>query len=59
MEVEKLLASTATSLGLPQWILTGGAQSIQTLRKLLRAHRMLFSRAERKAYWANGKTGLD
>ncbi|GGG89142.1 siderophore-interacting protein [Edaphobacter dinghuensis] len=58
-EVDKLLASTATSLGLPQWILTGRAQSIQTLRKLLRARRMLFSKLNVKAYWANGKTGLD
>lgn len=58
-EVEELLADTATSLGLPHWILTGRAQSIQTLRKLLRARRMFFSRLNIRAYWANGKAGLD
>ena len=59
MEVEQVLSSIASRLGLPQWIFTGKAQSIQTLRKCLRVRRILFSRMKVKAYWAEGKSGLD
>lgn len=58
-EVEQLLSSAASRLGLPQWIFTGKAQSIQTLRKLLRDRRVLFSKLKAKACWAEGKAGLD
>ncbi len=58
-EVEWLLSNTASHLGKPQWIFTGRAQSIQRLRKLLRSRHQLFSSLRSKAYWADGKTGLD
>ena len=58
-EVEQVLLSVASRLSLPQWVFTGKAQSIQTLRKLLNARRVLFQKLQVKAYWAEGKTGLD
>jgi NADPH-dependent ferric siderophore reductase len=58
-EVEGLLSSAILHQGMPYGIFTGKAQSIQTVRKLLRARRLLLSRLEVKAYWAHGKTGFD
>ena len=58
-EAARLLSGAASRMGLPQWIFTGKAQSIQALRKMLLAQRVLFSRIKVKAYWAEGKTGLD
>jgi NADPH-dependent ferric siderophore reductase len=58
-EAEQFVSSSASRLGLPQCVLTGKAQSIQMLRKFLKARRVLFSKLETKAYWAHGKTGLD
>lgn len=40
-------------------VLTGKAQSIQALRRALKAGGVPNSRIETKAYWAIGKTGLD
>jgi NADPH-dependent ferric siderophore reductase len=58
-EVEELLSSAILHQGMPCGIFTGKAQSIQAVRKLLRARRLLLSRLEVKAYWAQGKIGLD
>jgi ferric-chelate reductase (NADPH) len=57
--VEAFLETNGSKLGLPQWVFTGKAQSIQTIRKALNARRMLMSALKVKAYWATGKTGLD
>lgn len=40
-------------------VLTGRASSIQTLRKILRDGGILMKRITVKAYWADGKKGLD
>jgi ferric-chelate reductase (NADPH) len=58
-EVESVLINVSSRIGLPQWVFTGKAQSIQTLKNHLRARRMFFHRPRVRAYWAEGKTGLD
>jgi NADPH-dependent ferric siderophore reductase len=58
-EVEQSLVDAASSLAMPRWIFTGKGQSIQSLRKALRERHIGFSELKTKAYWAEGKTGLD
>ena len=58
-EVEQSLVEAASDLAMPRWIFTGKGQSIQSLMKALRARHMTFSQLKTKAYWAEGKTGLD
>lgn len=42
-----------------RFILTGKAQSIQTVSQALKKNGMASSSAKAKAYWSPGKTGLD
>jgi NADPH-dependent ferric siderophore reductase len=58
-EVEQSLVDAAAELAAPGWIFTGKGQSIQSLRKALRTRDITFSQLKAKAYWADGKTGLD
>jgi len=58
-EVEQTLIDDASGLVTPRWIMTGKAQSIQALRAMLRNRRMDMAQLKTKAYWAEGKTGLD
>lgn len=58
-EVEQSLADAASELSAPRCIFTGRGQSIQSLRKSLRTRAITFSQLKAKAYWADGKTGLD
>ena len=58
-EVEQSLVDAASELAAPGWIFTGKGQSIQSLRKALRTRDIAFSQLKAKAYWADGKTGLD
>ncbi len=55
---QEIAAATQAAVG-PWWIFTGNAQSIQTIRKTLRARRVSSTHLSTKAYWAYGKTGLD
>jgi ferric-chelate reductase (NADPH) len=41
------------------FVLTGKASSIQRVRRALKAAGVVSSRVKTKAYWAQGKTGLD
>jgi hypothetical protein len=50
-EVEQDMLGTRPSIGAPDWVSTGKPQSNQTLRKLLRARKGLFSKERIKAYW--------
>jgi len=52
-EVVRLAASVA------QFVLTGKASSIQRVGRALKAVGIVSSRVMTKAYWAQGKTGLD
>jgi NADPH-dependent ferric siderophore reductase len=58
-EVEQALVDSASALATPKWIMTGKAQSIQSLRKMFRDRQTNLTRLDTKAYWADGKTGLD
>ena len=58
-KVGAVLLRQGSRLGMPQWIFTGKAQSIQAIRKQLRDQRMPLSKPKTKAYWAEGKKGLD
>ena len=53
------LVEDASTLGSPQWVFTGQAQSIQSIRKLLSAAGIESSNSKVKAYWSPGKTGMD
>jgi ferric-chelate reductase (NADPH) len=57
--VAEKLAQSASELRLPQWIFTGQARSIQTLRKNLRAAGSETPKSKVRAYWSPGKTGMD
>ncbi len=57
-EIESVLMNASSRLGLPQWIFTGKAQSIQVLRNRLRARLVFFHRPRIRAYWAEAKSGL-
>jgi ferric-chelate reductase (NADPH) len=59
LEVEQILVDTAAELRSAEWVFTGNAQSIQSLRRMLRSRRIVFSQLKTKVYWAQGKTGLD
>ncbi len=59
VDVEKEIAAATQAAVGPWWIFTGNAQSIQTIRKTLRARRISPSHLSTKAYWAYGKKGLD
>jgi ferric-chelate reductase (NADPH) len=43
----------------PQWVFTGQALSIQTVRKKLKAKGIEPARSKVRAYWSPGKTGMD
>jgi ferric-chelate reductase (NADPH) len=58
-EVEQVLLGAVSDMEMSEWVFTGKAQSIQPLRKLLRARKALVSKERVKAYWAEGKSGLD
>ncbi len=51
---QEIAAATQAAVG-PWWIFTGNAQSIQTIKKTLRARRVSSSHLSTKAYWAYGK----
>ena len=53
------LVEDASALGSPQWVFTGQARSIQSIRKLLSAAGIESSNSKVKAYWSPGKTGMD
>lgn len=53
------LVEDAFELGAPQWVFTGQARSIQSIRKRLRAAGIESSSSKVKAYWSPGKTGMD
>jgi NADPH-dependent ferric siderophore reductase len=54
--IEQLLA---TSSDATQFVLTGRAQFIQVVKKMLKQRGVSSSRVRAKAYWSPGKTGLD
>lgn len=58
-ETEQLLSAGAVRLGLPTWVMTGKAQSIQAIRKSMREQRIPLTKLMVKAYRAEGKRGLD
>jgi hypothetical protein len=43
----------------PQLVLTGHAQTIQAVRARLKQERVAYAGQKVKAYWADGKKGLD
>jgi NADPH-dependent ferric siderophore reductase len=53
------LAEHSAALQSPQWVFTGQARSIQTLRKNLKARGIELARSKVRPYWASGKTGMD
>ena len=53
------LVEDASVLGSPQWVFTGQARSIQSIRKRLREAGVEPSKSKVKAYWSPGKTGMD
>ena len=58
-EVGQTLIDSASGLVAPRWIMTGKAQSIQALRRMFRNLQVALTRLDTKAYWAEGKAGLD
>ena len=54
--IEQLLS---TSSDATQYVLTGRAQFIQVVKKMLKQRGVSSSRVKAKAYWSPGKTGLD
>jgi NADPH-dependent ferric siderophore reductase len=58
-DIESGLVNRSWRLGLPHWVLTGKAQSIQVLRRRLQGHRAFFHKPRIRAYWAEGKAALD
>jgi NADPH-dependent ferric siderophore reductase len=58
-EIAEMFSGGASDAGPKEWIFTGRAQSIQALRDILRSRKLHFPRIKVKAYWAEGKTGLD
>lgn len=58
-EVAALLEQKCSSQHPPYWLFAGRAQSIQTVRTFLNARNVPLSLWKAKAYWADGKTGLD
>ncbi len=58
-EVAASMAASAFALNSPQWVFTGQARSIQTLRKQLRVLGCDTSGSKVRAYWSPGKTGMD
>jgi len=53
------METNALNMQSPQWVFTGHAASIQTLRSRLSRSGITLSKGKTKAYWATGKTGLD
>jgi NADPH-dependent ferric siderophore reductase len=49
----------ATTLRSPQWVFTGQARSIQTVRTRLKAEGIALDGSKVRAYWSQGKTGMD
>jgi ferric-chelate reductase (NADPH) len=58
-EIENGMVNRSWRLNLSDWVFTGKAQSIQELRKRLDARRAFWRRPKIRAYWADGKKGLD
>ena len=58
-EVEQEIAAAVRIAPRSQWIFTGNAQSIQSIRKSLRHRHRTSGQISTKAYWAYGKKGLD
>ncbi|AGC46320.1 hypothetical protein MYSTI_05032 [Myxococcus stipitatus DSM 14675] len=58
-EVESKLRTALQQHGRANLVLTGRAQSIQTLRARLRTSPIPFATQKVKAYWSEGKVGLD
>ncbi|MEY4577836.1 MAG: hypothetical protein RL701_2539 [Pseudomonadota bacterium] len=57
--LEAAVRQALTTLPKAQLVLTGHAQTIQTLRAGLKAHAPAYAGQKTKAYWADGKRGLD
>lgn len=57
--IEEALSSRAVNLHTPQWILTGNAQSIQTLRRTLRGQSHPPLNMKVQAHWSEGRPGFD
>jgi ferric-chelate reductase (NADPH) len=53
------LAEQAGVMHSPQWVFTGQARSIQTIRKGLNQAGIALSKSKVRAYWSPGKTGMD
>jgi NADPH-dependent ferric siderophore reductase len=53
------LAESAAAMGSPQWVFTGQARSIQTIRTRLRDLGVASVGSKVRAYWSPGKTGMD
>ena len=58
-EVISQMAVQAAHIESPQWIFTGQARSIQRIQKGLRQAGISLLGSKVKAYWSQGKTGLD
>ncbi len=56
--VSKLVEQAALKQS-PQWVFTGQAQSIQSIRKGLNQAGVSLYGSKVKAYWSLGKAGLD
>jgi NADPH-dependent ferric siderophore reductase len=58
-DVISQMAQQAVRMQSPQWIFTGQARSIQSVKKGLKQAGVPLSGSKVKAYWCPGKTGLD
>jgi ferric-chelate reductase (NADPH) len=58
-EVVSKLTGYASVMQEPQWIFTGQARTIQSVRKSLKSAGVGMRTSKVKAYWSPGKTGMD
>jgi NADPH-dependent ferric siderophore reductase len=58
-EIVQMLKQHASARNSPEWIFTGQALSIQSVRKSLKADGIPLDRSVVKAYWSPGRTGMD
>jgi NADPH-dependent ferric siderophore reductase len=59
VEIAEIVSGGASGKVPMQGIFTGKAQSIQAVRNILRSRNVVPPRIKVKAYWAEGKSGLD
>jgi ferric-chelate reductase (NADPH) len=58
-DVISQMAAQALRMQSPQWVFTGQARSIQSVRRGLKQTGVPLAGSKVKAYWSPGKTGLD